>query len=149
MDVATKLDIVEEVKRLKARYFYHLDRKDWAGWGEVFAEDVVMDVSAQFPDAPDPSVHVMRGRDTIVRSVSGFLGQTVTAHHGHTPIIDVHSKDEASGIWAMEDNLFMPDGSRMLGYGHYEEQYRRIDGIWRIAKTKLTRIRVIVTPPNA
>lgn len=149
MDVATKLDIIEEVKRLKARYFLNLDRKDWQAWGEVFAEDVVMDVSAQFPDAPDPSIHIMRGRDFVVKSVSGFLGETVTAHHGHTPIIDVQSETEASGIWAMEDNLFMPDGSRMLGYGHYEEEYRHIDGAWRIARTKLTRIRVLLIPPAA
>lgn len=149
MDTIAKLAAIEELKRLKARYFYHLDRKDWAGWGDVFAEDAVMNVSAQFPDAPDPSVHVMRGRDTIVCSGRGFLGGTVTAHHGHTPILDVASESEASGIWAMEDNLFMSDGSRMLGYGHYEEEYRRADGSWRIARTKLTRIRVIVIPPAA
>lgn len=147
MDATAKLETIEELKRLKARYFYHLDRKDWVAWGDVFAEDVVMDVSAQFPDAPDPSVHVMRGREKVVRSVSGFLGETVTAHHGHTPIIDVKSASDASGIWAMKDNLFMPDGSRMLGYGHYEEEYRRTDGAWRIARTKLKRIRVIVIPP--
>lgn len=146
MDVTAKLEAIEEVKRLKARYFLHLDRKDWARWGEVFTDDVVMDVSAQFPDAPDPSIHVMRGRDAIVTSVSGFLGETATAHHGHTPIIDVASESEASGIWAMEDNLFLPDGSRMLGYGHYEETYRRDGGTWRIARTRLTRIRVIVMP---
>lgn len=146
MDTAARLETVEELKRLKARYFLHLDRKDWAAWGQVFAHDAVVDVSAQFPDAPDPEVHVMRGRDTIVRSVSGFLGQTATAHHGHTPLIEVVSADEATGLWAMEDNLFMPDGSRMTGFGHYEERYRREDGAWRIAHSKLTRIRVLHQP---
>lgn len=149
MDVTTKLGVIEDVKRLKARYFYHLDRKAWADWADVFTDDVVMDVSAQFPEVPDPSVHVMRGPDTIVRSVRRFLGQTITVHHGHTPIIDVKSETEASGIWALADNLFMPDGSRMLGFGHYEEDYVRIDAAWRIARIKLTRIRVIVMPPAA
>lgn len=149
MDAAQRLEIVEEVKRVKARYFLHLDRKEWDRWGEVFAADVVMDVSAQFPDAPDPSIHILCGRDTVVRSVAGFLGETVTAHHGHTPLVDVESTDAASAIWAMEDNLFLPDGARLAGYGHYEEAYRRIDGAWRIARTKLTRIKVIYTAAPA
>ena len=81
-----------------------------------------------------------------LQSVRGALGETVTAHHGHTPIIDLTDDDTATGIWAMEDNLFMPDGSRLDGFGHYHETYRRIDGAWRIARSRLTRLQLVYHP---
>ena len=31
----------EEIKQLKARYFRHMDGKDWDGWQDVFAPDAV------------------------------------------------------------------------------------------------------------
>jgi hypothetical protein len=35
-----RLLAIEEIKRLKSRYFYYLDHKDWARWkSEVWAPD--------------------------------------------------------------------------------------------------------------
>jgi ketosteroid isomerase-like protein len=145
MDVET----IEALKQLKARYFYHLDRKDWAAWREVFTEDAVMDLSFHFPAAPDPSPYIFRGVDEIVKNVTARLGETVSAHHGHDPMLEVASATEASGIWAMEDNLFMPDGKRLTGYGHYHESYRRIGAAWRISRTRLTRLRLVYSLSGA
>jgi hypothetical protein len=138
MDRLLRLEIIEELKQLKARYFYYLDSKDWTRWRQLFATDAVMDISSHFPDLPDPSIHNTKGADAIVKDVSTRLQETITAHHGHCPIFDVKNETEASGIWAMEENLFMPDGSRLDGFGHYHEDYKKIDGSWRIAMTKLT-----------
>jgi hypothetical protein len=41
----------------------------------------------------------------------------------------------------MEDMLRWPNGMELHGYGHYHETYRKTDGGWRIASTKLTRLR--------
>ena len=35
----------------------------------------------------------------------------------------------------------------MQGFGHYHEDYRKEDGQWRIARLKLTRLRVDNTGP--
>lgn len=145
MDDIVRLAHLEELKRLKARYFLYLDHKQWARWGALFCEDAVMDVSAQFPEAPDPSIHIMRGRDAILQAVSKAVGTTITVHHGHAPVIDLHSEDEATGIWALEDNLFMASGTRMQGFGHYHERYRRIDGAWLISETRLTRLKILLS----
>lgn len=149
MDGLARLEAIEQIKQLKGRYFAHMDLRSWDEWRDVFADDAVMDVSGQYPDAPDPSVYVMRGADAIVAMVTRALVGIVTAHHGHTPLISIESDDTAKAIWAMEDNLFLPDGSRMLGYGHYHEQYRRIGAAWKIAHTRLTRLKVVHVPPVA
>ena len=33
-------------------------------------------------------------------------------------------------------------GERLDGYGHYTESYRLVDGAWRTASMRLTRLRV-------
>ena len=76
------------------------------------------------------------------RSTSARSSST---HHGHQPEIELTGDDEATGIWAMEDVLVWPaDGYRLRGTGHYWETYRKVDGEWKIASMKLTRLYVFV-----
>ena len=132
-------DDIEAIKRLKARYFRCLDTRDWEGWGRVFATDAVLEV-------PEAEV-VEHGREAIVASVSAALTGATTVHHGHMPEIELTGPDTATGIWAMFDYVEWPpseSGSRvgLQGYGHYREEYVREDGEWRIARTRLERLRV-------
>lgn len=131
---------IEETKQVKSRYFYHLDKKQWDEWESVFAPGAVLDVSGEYPDAQDPSQFVITGAKAIVAMVSQALNGIITVHHGHTPLIDLTGPDTAWVIWAMEDNLFYADGKRMTGYGHYVEDYARIDGRWCIARSRLERL---------
>src|SRR5262245_17675398 len=138
-DQLQELVAIEAIKRLKARYFRCLDTKDWEGWGQVFTTDALMEV-------PEADV-VENGRDAIVAAVSAALEGATTVHHGHMPEIEVTGPDTAQGVWAMFDYVEWPaaeDGARigLQGYGHYREEYRRDGGDWRIAKTRLERIRV-------
>jgi hypothetical protein len=125
---------IEAIKQLKARYFRFLDTKDWDGWGRVFAEGAVLEV-------PEVDM-VVEGRDAIVESVSGALVGTTTVHHGHMPEIELTGPDAARGIWAMFDFVEWPTGDGLRGYGHYHEEYVREGGEWRIARSRLVRIRV-------
>ena len=52
-------------------------------------------------------------------------------HHGHMPEIELTSDTTATGIWAMEDHLWWPEGSALQhlhGYGHYHETYVKLAG---------------------
>ena len=147
MDTVTRLEAIEEIKQLKGRYFLHLDTKNFDEWGRLFTPDVVMDVSSHSSDPDNLEPFIYRGVERILATVPASLAGIATAHHGHTPLITVHSAETASGIWAMEDNLMMPDGARMQGYGHYHEDYRKTEGGWKISHTTLTRIKVIMLPP--
>ena len=134
-----QLEEIGAIKRLKARYFRHMDRKDWDAWGQVFAEDAVLEV-------PEVDMEVT-GREEIVASVSGALVGTQTVHHGHMPEIELTGPDTATGIWAMADYVEWPQAEGearvgLQGYGHYIEEYVRADGEWRIARSRLERLRV-------
>jgi hypothetical protein len=90
---------------------------------------------------------VVNGRDEVVQTVSAALDGARTVHHGHMPEIEVTGTDTAQGRWAMFDYVEWPtgaDGTRvgLTGYGHYLEDYVRQDGGWRIARTRLERLRV-------
>jgi 3-phenylpropionate/cinnamic acid dioxygenase small subunit len=127
------------ISKVKARYCRLLDTKDWAGFGALFTEDVVLDVSE------GTSVPVMRGRETALQQVQAMIGSARTVHQVHTPEIDVQG-DEAHVIWAMQDRVVWDEPRRGLasitGYGHYHERYVRQNGEWKIASLKLTRLHI-------
>jgi SnoaL-like protein len=129
---------LEAIKQLKARYFLYMDTKEWDGWRELFTTDVRIEGTKQAPDAT---------RDDFVAGVRDALTGVRTCHQGHTPIIEFTGEDTARGVWAMWDELLFEDGHpwsegfpRRLGYGHYEEEYRKEGGEWRISFLRLARL---------
>ena len=134
---------IEEIKQLKARYFRHIDGKDWDSWRDVFAPDAELVVAFE-GDGPGTPDNPVVGAAEIVAFVRPSIDALVTVHHGHTPEIELTSPTTARGLWAMEDLLSLPDGGGQVlqGWGHYHETYERIDGQWRIKTLRLTRLRV-------
>ena len=132
---------IEAIKQLKARYFRTMDTKDWAGMRQVFADDVVMDTT-------EAGGNVITGADEFITFLEGTLAGTVTVHQGHMPEIEVTSDTSARGIWSLQDLIRWPNGAEMVGYGHYHETYEKADGEWRIASSRLTRLRVDFTQPT-
>jgi hypothetical protein len=168
MNDVEKLLAIEEIKKLKARYFRFLDTKDWAGFESVFTLDVEVDSRQSFiafehatglwvlnespvaeKDALNPTMNMI-GREAL-RAGFESLKNVTTVHHGHMPEIEITSPTTATGIWAMEDQLRWAEGqwpaapsyTRLVGYGHYVETYQKgSDGQWRIKTVALNRIRV-------
>lgn len=143
MNNIDRLIAIEEIKQLKARYFRCVDTKDWADYSRVFAPDVQFDISDDMPDG------VFTGADKAVETARNGLADCLSIHHGHCPEIDITSDTTATGIWAMEDMLRWSEAAEfpnqtMHGYGHYYEEYEKIDGRWHIKKMKLARLRVDV-----
>ena len=131
------MDDLDQIKQLKARYFRMMDTKNWDGLAAVFTDDVEIDMSNEGG-----------GVTTSVADYMPFLRanieDVVTVHHGHMPEIEFTSPTTATGIWALEDQLWWPEGSPMKhlhGYGHYHETYEKVGGEWRIKTMTLTRLR--------
>ena len=136
------------IQQLKARYCRLMDTKQWDQWRQLFTEDLVMDCSDDVtPDIGEP---VITGRAKATDQVQRFVGPAITVHQVHAPEIEFVSDNEATGIWAMSDVVSWPPetpppvaGVTVIhGYGHYHERYRKVEGDWKIAQLKLTRLHV-------
>ena len=117
-----------------------MDTKDWDAIRDVFTDSVVMDTTQSGGD-------VISGADAFMAFLRETLADVITVHHGHMPEIVLTSDTTATGVWAMEDLLRWPDGTELRGYGHYHETYEKAGGVWRIASSTLTRLRMDFMPP--
>ena len=64
----------------------------------------------------------------------------ITAHGGHSPEIEITSDTTARGIWALQDYVIVQPNTKMMGWGHYEDEYVKEKGQWKKISVKLTRI---------
>jgi len=137
-----RLVAIEEIKNLKARYFRCMDTKDWAGFQAVFAPDATADFTREGGDRSRSSA---TGAANVTNLIKDLVDPALTIHHGHMPEIELTSATTARGVWAVEDLIWWPEGSRrktLHGFGHYHETYEKIDGRWFIKTLRLTRLRV-------
>lgn len=133
----------EEIKALKARYFRSIDAKDWVAFEALFTPDATMDMTRAGGLASGSAV--IRTAPVIAATVSRFLADAETIHHGHSPEIRVGPDGVADGIWTMEDRIWRPHGAGTElehGFGYYEDRYRRHENSWRISRAALERRRV-------
>ncbi|WP_043661230.1 nuclear transport factor 2 family protein [Nocardia thailandica] len=129
---------VEEIKRLKHRYFRTLDLKLW----EEFADCLAEDVSARYGTLAMGAPLHYDSRAEVVAFMERSLGPgIVTVHVAGHPEIDVDG-DTATGSWVFEDTVLVPAAQAQIrGAGYYADSYRRDpDGRWRIAATRYERI---------
>jgi len=126
------MDDIEEIKKLKARYFRGLDTKNWDLYRRVSTDDMV------------GTGDVVEGLDAFMEYASGLTMTSV--HHGHMPEIELTSPTTATGIWSMEDHVRWTDGYESHGYGHYFETYEKVGNSWRIKTMNLSDLRSDRTP---
>lgn len=129
--------VMEEVRELKARYLRLLDTQQWDDLVAIFAPD------ARFTLATFGDPIVFDNTAEWIGYVKPVLGGGKTVHQVHQGEIDVVDENTASARWAMTDYVVPAASSgraSFYGHGHYTEQYRRIDGSWRIVELALTRL---------
>jgi uncharacterized protein (TIGR02246 family) len=136
----TDTDEVRAIERLKAAYCRTLDTKNWEAFRDLFSDDFISDTS-------ESGGAVIEGGDAFVAFVRRALGKAVTVHHVQQPEISVSSPTTATGLWAMQDVVRFVPGVTLHGFGHYHETYVKRDGQWRIASSKLTRLREEIRTP--
>lgn len=147
---------IEAIKRVFAARLRALDEKRWDIYPTLHTDDVVSETWAGLPADKQPRTggtsNRVVGREALTAAIRGMLGNSTyvtTVHHGHTPEIVLTSDTTATGIWAMEDELWWNDGEteqHLHGYGHYHEEYRKVGDEWLISYRKLTRLRETHTP---
>jgi hypothetical protein len=128
---------IEDIRQLKARFGLLMDslcqsHEDFMAteFGELFTEDATMD-SAAFGH--------FAGRAQIQNLFSVAVPSQMRAmwHTIQSPIIELNG-DRASGRWTMMARVYpvsaAPSAPPVVAFGRYTDEYRRVEGRWRIAK---------------
>jgi len=125
-----RLEDIEAIKQLKARYWRCVDRKLWDEMAEVFTEDATADYG---PDSK------LAGRQAIVGFLKGSLGAdtVITNHIGQRPEIEITGEATARGTWWLSDYIVMQPNIRRRGYAYYEDEYVKEAGRWKKKSTRL------------
>ncbi len=126
------LEDIEQIKKLKAKYWRCVDRKLWDELAECFTEDATADYG--------PKVQ-LQGRKAILQFLKDSLGQEtmITTHGGHNAEIEIVDDNTARATWALNDMIIIQPSTRMEGWGYYEDVYARQNGQWRKKSTKIVR----------
>ena len=136
-----RLVAIEAIRRLKARRDHAVDRKDWDTYAALHTVDYA---AHSISDSP------IIGGKAAAEALAVHLANVTTVHHSHSPVIEFQDRDHATGVWAMEDNLFWQrNGEKqwLRGFGFYHETYvREADGQWRFGSRRLERTHAETSP---
>ena len=143
MDALERLQAIEEIRRLKARYFRLMDTKQWDELATLFTPDMQV-------ISPNGKLWLSGGA-AFAQSLRNSLERAVSVHQGFTAEIEIIDAQNATAIWSMQDIIEWEDRhpregwKSIIGRGHYHDTYRRTEGVWRIASLSLVRLRLDTT----
>lgn len=134
---------LEEIRSLRIGYAAHLDSQDLDRLVDIFADDAICDFG---------EYGTWNGREEIglnYQSIMRQIGEPFDAIHIVTnPWIVLSGPTSAQGRWYLTDILTRQrpvtqmstrggHDNPLLWLGIYEDEYRKADGAWKIAKAKL------------
>lgn len=149
---AERLAAIEEIRQARAKYWRGVDSCDGDLVRSVLAKDCVLDYHGCCVDPQSgvdflPAMNVtLRGRDQWLSDGMSKFG-IVSVHQGNQSEVTITGPGTAEAIWAYTDRMWFPPGgafAHLVGWGHYHETYVLEDGAWKIATTRITRLRVEV-----
>ena len=139
MNIEQQNDL-EGIRQLKARYFRLMDTHQWSEWPSCFTDDVF----ARYEGVPRASDDLpldieINGCADLVEGVKSLMTGAQSIHQGFMPEIELTGADTAKAIWSMFDYVMLPT-CHFNGWGHYHEDYVKVNGAWRIKRIHLTRL---------
>jgi hypothetical protein len=125
-----RLEAIEDIRQLKARYFHACDNKQPDVVRECFAVGKIDLRYGRIGNFDD------REKMLAVFTELACQPHIVEMHHGQNPRIEVLDADNATGIWGLY--YYMIDTRRQIVTqlaGFYDDAYSRSDGQWRITRS--------------
>ena len=126
---------IDAIQRLKHRYLRCLDQKLWDELGTCFAEDATC--------AYGDGKYSYQGRAAILDFLRTAMGAPsfLSSHRVHHPEIELTGPTTAKGIWALDDVVIETEAKLTIrGAAFYHDEYVKLGGEWKIAKTGYKRI---------
>jgi hypothetical protein len=126
-----------EIEDLMARYLFAIDYSDWDAYVATFAQDGELEFASG----------TSKGRDAIRKAVTSFaqgIGRFYHTEDGKPAILRhviLQSSIRVEGerawgrsLWLEMANHGPKDEMKMGTYGIYEDEFKKVDGRWLIAK---------------
>ena len=136
----SRMEDIHAIRQLKAHYFSCCDHKNPEGMRACFAAgDVLIDYG---------SLGIFKDRDQLAEVFErlGCHAHIVEMHHGVNPHITILDHGNARGNWGLHYQQIdtLKQTVTQLG-AYYEDEYRKIDGEWKISKTRCNVTSTLVT----
>jgi hypothetical protein len=126
-----RLEDLEAIRRLKARYLNACDQQDPESAKSCFAEgEVVIDMG---------HVGVFRSREEFAAlyKAAGCHPHVLDLHHGGNPEIEHLDDTHAKGLWSLDyRNINTKDKTVTFVSLLYHDEYEKIGGEWKIRSSR-------------
>jgi hypothetical protein len=124
---------IDAIKQLKYRYARILGLARFDELEPLFCEDV----TASYSDGK----YVANGRAALIQFLRDAHQHVHHLWHMTMPEIVLTGPDSATGTWGMiHYALTRATHDQIDVYGYYSDEYRRVDGQWRIKHTGYTTV---------
>ena len=136
--MSDRLEQIEAIKQLKARYCRVIDTADWKLLASCYTPDTVIDISRE--EALATFREPIRGIGPVVEAMRTALGDGKSLHVTFLPDIELQSEDRATGIWGLEYYTWQPPGSPipiLHGFAYSHDEYHRLGGRWLVHKVRV------------
>ncbi len=124
---------IEAIKNVRIMYAQYFDGQEMDKLADLFTEDAICEF-----DAAHGGDWV--GRETIRKNFQGYAnGRPFTFLHAVTnPMVQLTGSDTAHARWYLLD-LNVAEGAEnpLSLFGIYDDLYRKIDGRWKIERTRI------------
>ncbi len=129
-----------EIEDLMARYLFAIDYFDWDSYVGTFTQDGILEFAsgttqgreairetvAKFSEGISRFYHTADGKPALLRHV--ILQSSIRVEGDHA---------WGRSLWLEMANHGPEDTMKMGTYGIYEDEFRRVDGHWLIAKRRV------------
>lgn len=126
-----RLEDIEAIKQLKARYLHACDRKDTKVISACFKEgEVLIDYGP---------IGQFNHRDELINVFREMAVNTavIDAHHAQNPQIKWLSATVAEATWDLYFFQLNPETKQMSQIsGYYKDKYEKLNGEWLITETR-------------
>lgn len=129
-----RLEDIESIRYLQAKYQRVLDARDFNGIAECFADDVVSSYGN--------GEMSYNGKDNVIKFLMSVMSVKMpSAHMIHGGEIDVFDDNTAKAKWYLQDFLINKEHNvNIYGAAIYDNSYVKINGEWKIKAIGYKRI---------
>lgn len=132
------LDAIDEIKKLKYRYFKACDTHNTSAIASCFSEKLVLIDFENFGVFNSAESMLKVYKEKSVKD-----GQT-ECHYGKNPVIEIKA-EKASGQWGLAYSMIdFKKSIRVNIQGFYLDNYIRQDNTWKISSSTFRRLGTLI-----